>query len=141
MLLPRRFPDGPCAHLSIRAGAVFACSHILQNATVTQPLRRHIVMAWFRSEDWEEIKALCPRGDLQDTYHHWYENVQGGLKGLGVTEDEVEKSILTPDDLRNWQASNVGPINSLVRMRLDAALAIRSSAFNPILGPRRIEEG
>ena len=91
---------------------------------MTQPLRRHIVMAWFRSEDWEEIKALCPRGDLQETYDHWYENVQGGLKGLGVTEDEIEKSILTPDYLRNWQALNVGPINSLVRMRLAIELAV-----------------
>jgi hypothetical protein len=92
---------------------------------MTQPLRRHIVMAWFRSEDWEEIKTLCPRGDLQDTYHHWYENVQGGLKGLGVTEEEIEKSILTPDDLRNWQALNVGPINSLVRMRLAIEIAVQ----------------
>jgi hypothetical protein len=82
-------------------------------------------MAWFRSEDWEQIKALCPRGDLQDTYHHWYENVQGGLKGLGVTEDEIEKSILTPDDLRNWQALNVGPINSLVRMLLAIEIAVQ----------------
>jgi hypothetical protein len=102
----------------------FACSNILQNATMTQPLRRHIVMAWFRSEDWEEIKALCPRDDLQDAYESWYEHVQGGLKGLGVTEDEIEKSILTPDDLRNWQALNVGPINSLVRMRLAIELAV-----------------
>jgi hypothetical protein len=92
---------------------------------MTQPLRRHIVMAWFRSEDWKEIKDLCPREDLQDTYEDWYENVQGGLKGLGVTEDEIEKSILTPDDLRNWQALNVGPINSLVRMRLAIELAVQ----------------
>jgi hypothetical protein len=62
------------------------------------PVMRHIV-AWFRPEDWEELKAMCPPGDLQNTYAEWYENVQGGLKGLGVTEDEIEKSILTPDDL------------------------------------------
>jgi hypothetical protein len=49
---------------------------------------RHTV-AWFRPEDWEELKLLCP-GDLQDTYEEWYENVQGGLKGLGVTEHEIE---------------------------------------------------
>jgi hypothetical protein len=73
---------------------------------------RHIV-AWFRPEHWEELKILCPPDDLQDTYEEWFENVQGGLKGLGVTEDQIEKSILTPDDLRTWQASNVGPINSI----------------------------
>ena len=91
---------------------------------MTQPLIRHIV-AWFRPEDWEEIKALCPRDDLQDTYEQWYENVQGGLKGLGAAEDEIEKSILTPDNLKNWQASNAGPIDSQVRSRLAVELAVQ----------------
>jgi hypothetical protein len=50
-------------------------------------------------------------------------NVQAGLKGLGVTEDQIEKSIMTPDDLPTWQASNVGPINSIVRARLAVELA------------------
>ena len=80
-------------------------------------------MAWFRPEDWEEIKALCPPHDLQDTHEEWYANVQGGLKGLGVTEDEIEKS-LTPDDLKNWRASNAGPIDSRVRSRLAVELAV-----------------
>ena len=86
---------------------------------------RHII-AWFRPEDWEELKLLCPPGDLQDTYKEWFENVQDGLKGLDVTEDEIEKSILTPDDLKNWQASNVGPIDSRVRARLAMELASQS---------------
>lgn len=84
---------------------------------------RHIV-AWFRPEDWEELKGLCPPGDLQDSYEEWFENVQGGLKGLGVTEDNIVKSILMPDDLRDWQASNVGPIDSRVRARLAVELAV-----------------
>lgn len=81
------------------------------------------IVAWFRPEHWDELKRLCPSGDLQDTYDEWFENVQGGLKGLGVTEDEIEKSILTPDDLKNWQASNVGPIDSRIRARLAVELA------------------
>jgi hypothetical protein len=89
------------------------------------PIMRHIV-AWFRPEDWEELKALCPPGDLQDTYEEWFKNVQGGLKGLGATEDDIEKSILTPDDLKNWQASNVGPIDSRVRALLAVELAVQS---------------
>jgi hypothetical protein len=84
---------------------------------------RHIV-AWFRPEDWEELKILCPDG-LHDTYEEWFENVQAGLKGLGVTEDDIEKSILTPNDLKNWQASNVGPIDSMVRAHLAVELAMQ----------------
>jgi hypothetical protein len=91
---------------------------------MNEPSIRHIV-AWFRPEDWEEVKALCPPNDLQDTYEEWYANVQGGLNGLGVTEDQIEKSILTPDDLKNWQASNVGPIDSRVRARLAIELAFQ----------------
>jgi hypothetical protein len=88
------------------------------------PINR-LVVAWFRPEDWEELKALCLPGDLQDTYEEWFANVQGGLKGLGVTEDDIEKSILTPDDLKNWQASNVGPIDSRVRTRIAVELAVQ----------------
>jgi len=36
------------------------------------------IVAWFRPEDWEELKSLCPPGDLHDTYEEWFENVQGG---------------------------------------------------------------
>ena len=86
------------------------------------PVMRY-TLAWFRPEDWEELKALCPPGDLHNTYEEWFENVKGGLKGLGVTEDEIEKSILTPDDLKNWQASNVGEIDSRVRAWLAVELA------------------
>ena len=85
---------------------------------------RHII-AWFRPEDWKELKALCPPNDLQDTYEEWFENIQVGLKGMGVTEDQIEKSILTPDDLEDWQASNVGKIDSRVRARLAVELAMQ----------------
>ena len=30
-----------------------------------------MIVAWFRPEDWEELKRLCPAGDLQDTYEEW----------------------------------------------------------------------
>jgi hypothetical protein len=85
---------------------------------------RHIV-AWFRPEHWDELKSLCPPRDLQDTYEEWFENMQEGLKGLGATEDQIEKSVLTPDDLKNWQASNVGPIDSMVRAHLAVELAMQ----------------
>jgi hypothetical protein len=87
------------------------------------PNFKHII-AWFRPEDWEELKLYCP-GDLQDTYEEWYEDVQRRLDRLGVTEDEVEKSILTPDHLRSWQATSGGKIDSRARALLAVELAIR----------------
>jgi hypothetical protein len=44
---------------------------------------------------------------------------------LGVTEEEIEKSILTPDHLRNWQAASGGKIDSRARALLAVELAIR----------------
>lgn len=44
---------------------------------------------------------------------------------MGVTEDEIEKSILTPDDLRDWQATNVGKIDSRMRAQLAVELALQ----------------
>jgi hypothetical protein len=78
------------------------------------------LVAWFNRSDWDEIKSLCPPDDLQDTYDQWLANVQSGLHAQGLTEDHIQKVVLTPDDLRDWKAANGGEINSKVR----AALAI-----------------
>ena len=68
--------------------------------------------------DWAEIKALCAPNDLQDTYDEWLANVESGIKSRSLAGDEVEKVILTPENLRNWKATNSGEINSKVRARL-----------------------
>ena len=49
----------------------------------------------------------------------------GGTKAQGLTENDIEKVILTPSDFRNWQAANSGEINSKVRARLAVELAIQ----------------
>jgi hypothetical protein len=69
-------------------------------------------------------KSLCVRR-FQDTYDEWLANARAGLKGLGVTENEVEKVILTPSDLRDWKAANDGEINSKVRARLAVEMAVK----------------
>jgi hypothetical protein len=61
---------------------------------------------------------------------------------LGVTEDEIEKVDFNAGRSEELSSFNVGPINSIVRMRLaielavqgreDAPLAIRSLAFQSI---------
>jgi hypothetical protein len=85
---------------------------------------RHAV-AWFDRDDWEEIKSLCPPGDLQDTHDEWLASARAGLKGLGVTENEIEKVVLTPNDLRDWKAANGGKINSQVRAQLAIEFAMK----------------
>jgi hypothetical protein len=84
-----------------------------------------IAVAWFRKEDWAELKQLCPPDDLQDTYEEWLANAQQGIKAAGFSEHDVQKVILTPDDLREWKAANDGEINSSVRARLAAEAAHR----------------
>ena len=44
---------------------------------------------------------------------------------MGLSEDDVEKVILTPDDLRNWKAANTGEINSKVRATLAIELGTK----------------
>ena len=83
---------------------------------------RHVI-AWFRKADWADIKKLCAPNDLQDSYEQWLADVQAGMQKMGVTEDDIEKSILTPDDLRKWKAANSGEIDSRIRARLAIELA------------------
>ena len=90
---------------------------------------RHIV-AWFNSSDWNELKALCAPGDLQDTYDQWLAKARAGLKAQGLTENDIEKVILTPDDLRDWKAANVGEIDSKVRARLAIEIAAQTDKLD-----------
>jgi hypothetical protein len=83
---------------------------------------RHVV-AWFNRTDWEELKRLCPPGDLQDTYDEWVQNAEAGLKAQGLGPYDLEKVILTPDDLRNWLAENDGKIDGRVRSLLAIQIA------------------
>ena len=85
---------------------------------------RHFV-AWFNSSEWSELKFLCATDDLQDTYDQWLANVQAGLKAQGLTEDDIEKVILTPSNLRGWKATNAGEIHSKVRARLAVEIGLK----------------
>jgi len=50
-----------------------------------------IALAWFRPEEWHELKRICP--DLQDTYKEWLANAHSGLEALGgPLNDQVVKS-------------------------------------------------
>lgn len=89
----------------------------LWSAEMSNPTK--IAIAWYRKDDWAELKRLCPRpDDLHDTYEEWLANAQEGLKAAGFSEHDVLKVILTPEDLREWKAANGGEINSQVRAKL-----------------------
>jgi hypothetical protein len=36
-----------------------------------------IALAWFRPEEWHEIKRICP--DLPDTYEEWLADVHAAI--------------------------------------------------------------
>jgi hypothetical protein len=90
--------------------------------TETGPTVKFAV-AWFRRDDWRDLKRLCP--DLEDTFGEWLANTKIGLQALKLSERDVDKVILTPDDLRDWRAANVGEINSQVRAKLAIELAMK----------------
>jgi hypothetical protein len=80
-------------------------------------------VAWFRTDDWHELKQLCP--DLQDTHDEWLANTRDGLKRMRLSEHDIDKVILTPDDLRAWRAANGREVNSQVRAQLAAETAMK----------------
>jgi hypothetical protein len=80
-------------------------------------------VAWFRRDDWRDLRRLCP--DLEDTFGEWLANTKIGLQALKLSERDVDKVILTPDDLRDWRAANIGEINSQVRAKLAIEFAMK----------------
>jgi hypothetical protein len=80
-------------------------------------------VAWFRRDDWSELKRLCP--DLEDTFGEWLAHTKIGLQVLKLSERDVDKVILTPDDLRDWRTANIGEINSQVRAKLAIEFAMK----------------
>ena len=81
-----------------------------------------IAVAWFRADEWHELKTLCP--DLQNTYEEWLRNAEAGIDALGPVKNQVEKVILTTDQLRNWKRATGRKIDSKVRARL-ATIALQ----------------
>jgi hypothetical protein len=82
-------------------------------------------IAWFRREDWDELKRLCPPGDLQDTYDEWLNNTKTQMVVMDLREHEFEKVVLMPDDLRQWRSAHNTEINYEVRARLAVDIAAK----------------
>ncbi len=88
------------------------------------------IIAWFHPSDWEELKQLCPPGDLQDTYDEWLQNAEAGVRAFGLGPYDFEKIVLTPDDLRNWRATKDGKIDSKARTQLAVEIVLKRKKTN-----------
>ena len=76
--------------------------------------------AWFRPDEWRQIKRVCP--DLQDTHAEWLSNAEAGIEAFGSPlKEQVIKVILTVDELRKWKRSTGRKVDARAR----AELAVR----------------
>ena len=84
-----------------------------------------VAVAWFRPEEWAELKRLCP--DLQETYEEWLANAQAGIAGLGSPlREQVVKIVLPVDDLRKWQRSTGRKVDAKARADMASRIARKS---------------
>jgi hypothetical protein len=85
-----------------------------------------IAVAWFRPEEWPDLKRLCP--DLQDTYQEWLANAEAGIEALGSPlKEQVVKIILTVDELRQWKRATGRKVDSKVRSNLAAKAGAKNN--------------
>ncbi|MGC2775289.1 MAG: hypothetical protein WA418_06575 [Bradyrhizobium sp.] len=75
-----------------------------------------IALAWYRPEEWEDLKLICP--DLHDTYEEWLASAQDTIEGLGPLKEQVVKVVLTADELRKWKRATGRKVDSKVRSQL-----------------------
>jgi hypothetical protein len=93
--------------------------------------RTPLCIAWFRRDDWDELKRLCPPGDLEDTYDEWLNDTKIRLVVMDLSEHDIEKVVLTPGDLREWQIANGGNIDTEMRGRLAVEIATKRQNTRP----------
>jgi hypothetical protein len=78
-----------------------------------------IAFAWFRPEEWHELKRICP--DLDDTYEEWLAKVHAIIEEMdSPLKDLVVKVVLTADALRKWKRATGREVDSRARARLAA---------------------
>jgi|SRR5665213_627095 len=87
-----------------------------------------VAFAWFRPEEWHELKLICP--DLHDTYEEWLTEVHVAIEALGSPlKDQVVKVVLAADALQRWKHATGREVNSKVRARLAAKGARKTNVY------------
>lgn len=84
-----------------------------------------VAAAWYRPEEWADLKRLCP--DLDDTYQDWLASAEKAIASLSDSF-EVVKTVLTVDELKRWNRATGREVTRKVRSQLAAKRAKRSAS-------------
>jgi hypothetical protein len=87
---------------------------------------RLVALAWFRREDYAEIRRLCV-DDLDPTFEGWQARITLRLQALEAAGVKVEKVIILPGELQGWAREQGLRIDSQARASLAAMLLARRS--------------
>ena len=88
-----------------------------QHEKAVRSLVSLIAVAWFRADEWDQLKRICP--DLQDSYEEWLANASAGIEALGSPlKEQVVKVVLTVDELRQWERSSGRKVDAKARAEL-----------------------
>ncbi|MGJ4941381.1 hypothetical protein ACQR1W_12475 [Bradyrhizobium sp. HKCCYLS1011] len=91
-----------------------------------QPDTPVIAMAWYRPEEWADLRRLCP--DLDDTYEEWLAQAEAAIEELGGSLNmQIVKTLLTADELRRWKRATGREVTGKIRSQLAVKAAKRQS--------------
>ncbi|WP_407157000.1 hypothetical protein [Bradyrhizobium sp. STM 3557] len=97
---------------------------------VEQPDDSIIAVAWYKPEEWADIRRLCP--DLHGTYQEWLADAEAMIESLSKSiEGQVMKVDLTVDELRRWKRATGREVDSKVRSQLAMKAAERKHLMRP----------
>lgn len=80
------------------------------------------ITVWYEARDWKALHTLC--SDLEPSYNEWRRYAEIGLQRQGLTENDIEKVVLTPDILRAHGASAAAKVSSNDRVKIAVAIAM-----------------
>jgi hypothetical protein len=91
-----------------------------------------IAVAWFRPEEWSDLKRLCP--DLHETYQEWLTEAEATIEVLDsplkAQKAQVVKIVMTVDELRRWKRATGRDVDSTARSALAAKIAAKNHRAN-----------
>jgi hypothetical protein len=76
---------------------------------MTDPSKRKtpIALAWYRSTEWEDLRAYCKDGaDLESTYDEWVSNAAEAMRYLTGKGLQIEKVDFKLEEFREWCEAN-----------------------------------
>lgn len=85
-----------------------------------------VAAAWYRPEEWADLKRLCP--DLDDAYEDWLASAEKAIASLRERSFHVVKIVLTADELKRWKRATGREVTRKVRSQLASRLAKRDAA-------------